>query len=74
MPFALPFALPLVKTLGVEVPLTPLMVFGADFGGLYDLAYGESGAWKSVGAEGLMERASSMRPSVKMSAAKRSTV
>ena len=41
----------------------------AERGGLYALARGERGAWKRVGAEGLMERARSMRPSVNMSAA-----
>jgi hypothetical protein len=44
-------------------------LFVAPRGALYDLACGESLAWKSVGALGLMERAISMRPSVKMSAA-----
>lgn len=33
------------------------------------MAYGDRGAWKRVGADGLMERARSMSPSVKMSAA-----
>lgn len=37
------------------------------------MANGESGAWKRVGADGLMERARSISPCVKMSAAKRRT-
>ena len=36
---------------------------------LYDLACGERGAWNRVGAEGLIERARSMSPSVNTSAA-----
>jgi hypothetical protein len=38
-------------------------------GGLYAFARGDRGAWNKVGAEGLMERARSIKPSVKMSAA-----
>jgi hypothetical protein len=44
------------------------------FGGTYDFACGESLALKSAGAAGLIERAISMSPSVKTSAAKRRTV
>ena len=36
---------------------------------MYDFAYGDKGARKRVGAEELIERARSMSPSVKMSAA-----
>jgi hypothetical protein len=49
-----------------DLPLLPL---GIDLGGLYDLPCGERGAWNSVGVEGLIERASSIRPYVKTSAA-----
>ena len=50
----------------VDVALVrfPLMTAG-----LWDLAYGDRGAWKSVGAEGFIERASNISPSVNTSAA-----
>lgn len=43
-------------------------------GTLFALAYGESGTLNSVGADGLIDLARSMRPCVKMSAANRRTV
>jgi len=42
---------------------------GTPRGGLYARAWGERGALNNVGADGLMERARSIRPSVNMSAA-----
>lgn len=44
-------------------------VRGVPRGGLYARAWGERGALNNVGADGLIERARSIRPSVNISAA-----
>lgn len=51
-----------------DAPLT-LGGLGLPRGGLYAFAYGDSDAWKRVGAAGFMDLARSMRHSVNMSAA-----